>query len=293
MTIDMPPRPATLYISYDGMLEPLGQSQVLAYLEKLSASYAIHVISFEKPTDWEKTEKVAALKEQMQAAGVVWHPLTYHKRPTALATAWDILVGTSKAIRLARRHQCTIVHARSYVPALMALGVKRATGIKFLFDIRGFWPDERIDGGLWPQDGRLYKMTKRLEKRFFKAADHVVTLTKASVGIIEDFDYLQGRCPPVSVIPTCADLERFRPMVITQPMNGQRPFTFGYVGSVGTWYLFAETLAFFKELAKHRVGARLLVVNQKEHGAIRAVVEQAGIAADRLELMAVDHSPCK
>ena len=38
-----------LYISYDGMLEPLGQSQVvLAYLEKLPPGRRIHLISFEK-----------------------------------------------------------------------------------------------------------------------------------------------------------------------------------------------------------------------------------------------------
>lgn len=40
-----------LYMSYDGMLEPLGQSQVLAYLERLSADRTIHLISFEKPQD--------------------------------------------------------------------------------------------------------------------------------------------------------------------------------------------------------------------------------------------------
>ena len=40
-----------LYISYDGMLEPLGQSQVLAYLERLAADRPIDLISFEKKAD--------------------------------------------------------------------------------------------------------------------------------------------------------------------------------------------------------------------------------------------------
>ena len=44
--------PGILYISYDGMLEPLGQSQVVAYLEKLAPGRRIHLISFEKPRDW-------------------------------------------------------------------------------------------------------------------------------------------------------------------------------------------------------------------------------------------------
>ena len=40
-----------LYISYDGILEPLGQSQVLSYLEKLSKKRVVHLISFEKHSD--------------------------------------------------------------------------------------------------------------------------------------------------------------------------------------------------------------------------------------------------
>ena len=41
-----------LYLAYDGMLEPLGQSQVLAYLERLAAERPIHLLSFEKAEDW-------------------------------------------------------------------------------------------------------------------------------------------------------------------------------------------------------------------------------------------------
>ena len=44
--------PGVLYISYDGMLEPLGQSQVLAYLERLAAGRRMHLISFEKRAEW-------------------------------------------------------------------------------------------------------------------------------------------------------------------------------------------------------------------------------------------------
>ena len=40
-----------LYITYDGILEPLGQSQVLNYLEKLSKDHEITLMSFEKKQD--------------------------------------------------------------------------------------------------------------------------------------------------------------------------------------------------------------------------------------------------
>ena len=50
------------------------------------------------------------------------------------------------------------------MPALMALAACRSTNAKLLFDIRGFWVDERVDGGLWPRNGWLYRTAKRVEK---------------------------------------------------------------------------------------------------------------------------------
>ena len=79
------------------------------------------------------------------------------------------------------RHHLRIVHARSYVAAVMALALKRLTGAKFVFDMRGFWADERIDGGLWPRDGRMYRVAKWFERRFLLNADHVVSLTHTDV----------------------------------------------------------------------------------------------------------------
>ena len=35
-----------LYISYDGMCEPLGQSQVLSYLSRLAESWDVELLSF-------------------------------------------------------------------------------------------------------------------------------------------------------------------------------------------------------------------------------------------------------
>ncbi len=277
--------PGILYISYDGMLEPLGQSQVLAYLEKLSPGRRIHLISFEKPADWRDEAKRAQLKQRIAAAGIHWHPLTYHKRPTAPATAFDVAQGTAVALSLAVRHRLSIVHARSYVPALIALAVKRATGARFLFDMRGLWADERVDGGLWPKDGRLYRTTKKLERRFFEAADHIVTLTHASAAEIANFSYLAGRSLSMSVIPTCADLELFQPRE-----HGKRPFTLGFVGSASLWSVFDEVLAIFTEIRERRPEAQLLVVNRGEHEFIRARLAAHGVVEDAVEIITADHS---
>lgn len=279
--------PGILYISYDGMLEPLGQSQVIAYLEQLGADRPIHLVSFEKPKDWADDYGRGVVASRLVSAGIRWHPRRYHKRPSALATVWDVVVGTLTGLWLVVRYRLRIVHARSYVPSVMALLIAAVTGARYLFDMRGFWAEERVDGGLWPPDGRMYRVAKWFERRFLLNADHVVSLTNAALTEIRGFDYLQGRMPAASVIPTCADLERFR------RIDGARDataFTLGYVGSAGTWYLFDAVARAMRMLLELRPDARFLLLNRGEHAYILERLTKAGVPESRIEIRAVDHS---
>ncbi|MCI5117035.1 MAG: glycosyltransferase [Candidatus Electrothrix sp. LOE1_4_5] len=276
-----------LYLSYDGMLEPLGQSQVLAYLNRLAVDWRIHLISFEKPEDWINVTAREQLAQDIASAGIVWHPLRYHKRPSSFATVWDIFCGIIVGLWLVLRHRLLIVHARSYVPSVMALTLKRLTGVKYIFDMRGFWADERVDGGLWLRNGRLYRIAKWFERRFLLAADHVVSLTHAAISEIQRFDYLQGGLPLITVISTCADLARFKPLPCNHVDGG---FVLGYVGSMGTWYLFDEVAACFAQLLCLQPEARFLIVNRGQHAYILERLTVAGIPDSAVELTAANHA---
>lgn len=285
-------RPSILYLSYDGMLEPLGQSQVLRYLEGLAGTHVIHLVSFEKPEDWSRPGEAAAMGARLRAVGIRWHPLRYHRTPSALATAWDIARGTLLAVWLAWRHRVQVVHARSYVAAVMALAVRRLSPARFLFDMRGFWADERVDGGLWPAGGALYRVAKRFERTFLLRADCIVSLTHAGVRAMQGFPYLRGLPRRFEVIPTCADLDRFRLADSGASTQGAppRPFTVGYVGSVGLWYLFDETVRCLALLRERRPEARLLVLNRGEHTYIRNRLAAGGIPPDSVDLRAADQA---
>ena len=274
-----------LFISYDGMLEPLGQSQVIAYQEAIAVDgTSPHLLSFEKADDWAERDKRRAMSDRLQLAGVHWHPRRYHKRPSALATAFDIFVGTVTGLWLILRHNIRIVHARSYVSAVMALALKKMTGVRFLFDMRGFWADERVDGGLWHPEGRMFGVAKWFERQFLLNADHVISLTNAAVREMERFPYLAGRMPPITVIPTCADLKRFRPLAIER-----EEFVLGYVGSAGTWYQFDAVVACFAELLRQTPQARLLIINRGEHAYIQDCLSAGGIPLESVELHAANH----
>ena len=151
-----PLRPRVLYVSYDGALEPLGQSQVVAYLERLSGAAQLTLLSFEKPADLADGGRVEAMRRRLDAAGIPWIVRRYRKRPPVVSTAIDVLAGCYAArqwARATRPGEPAIVHSRGYVPALIALFLKRRTGARFLFDMRGFWVDEKIESGHWSSDG--------------------------------------------------------------------------------------------------------------------------------------------
>ncbi len=279
-------RPRVLYLSYDGMLEPLGQSQVLAYLEHLAKDSEIHLLSFEKAGDWQDAQAREQIAQRIRDAGIHWHPRRYHKRLSVVATAWDILIGTLTALWLGWRHRLRIMHARSDVAMLMAWLAAPLTGARLLWDMRGFWAEERVDGDLWPRDGRLYRVASWFERRFLTTADRVVSLTRAAVKRIQADPALQGRLPPITVIPTCADLARFRPMR-AQPPAG---FVLGYVGSAGTRYEFDAAAACFSELRALRPDARWMIVNRNDHAYIRERLRATGIPEGAVELKAAGHA---
>jgi glycosyltransferase involved in cell wall biosynthesis len=269
------------------MLEPLGESQVLAYLKDLGANRRIHLISFEKLADWENVNERECLANNIAAAGIVWHPLRYHKSPSALATTWDIFCGISLGLWLVLRYRIGVVHARSYVPSVMALTIKRLASVKYIFDMRGFWADERVDGGLWAPSGRMYRLAKGFERRFLLSADHVVSLTHAAVREMKCFDYLQNRMPAITVIPTCANLTHFKPLPRDRASGC---LVIGYVGTVGTWYLFDEVVRCFALLLTLRPDAKFLIVNRNEHAYIRERLDVAGITYSAVELIVATHA---
>ena len=282
---------SVLYISYDGMLEPLGQSQVLAYLKGLAPERTIHLISFEKSEDWARIVDRKGVADGIASSGIIWHPLRYHKQPTALATLWDIAFGIALGLWLVSRYKLNIVHARSYVASVIALTLKQISGAKYIFDMRGFWADERVDGGLWPNGGHLYRIAKWFERKFLLNADVVVSLTQAAVDEINTFSYLQGKMPEFIVITTCADLKLFQPaQVQSTEHHSPRPFTLGYVGSVGVWYLFDETLRCFQLLRELVPDARLHILNRGGHEYIRDRVKAMNIDSDVVQIEATDQS---
>src|ERR1051325_869856 len=92
-----------LFISYSGMREPLGQTQVLTYLRELAKrGVKFTLLSFERDHAFtpEGARECARLKAELQKQGIEWHWLRYHQRPSLPATLFDVVQGIRVASRL-------------------------------------------------------------------------------------------------------------------------------------------------------------------------------------------------
>ena len=81
----------------------------------------------------------------------------------------DLFVMIIKVFYLYKKHNFNILHARSY-PSMHAVYILRKFfNFKIIFDMRGFWANDKVDGKIWPQNKLLYKIIfnyyKNLEKK--------------------------------------------------------------------------------------------------------------------------------
>ena len=276
-----------LFISYDGMTDPLGQSQVLPYLTNLAKlNYEIHILSTEKEENFEKHKVV--IEGIVQEGNIKWFHVNYTKNPPVLSTIKDVRALGKEVERLHQEYNYLFLHCRSYISALVGLKMKRKHGVKFLFDMRGFWADERIDGGIWNPKilpfKIIYNFFKQKEKAYLLEADEVVSLTYNGKEEMQSWNYLQGKKDNISVIPCCADLEHFN-FETTQTSSTLRAelgidknaFVLCYLGSVGTWYMQKEMLDYFKVQLKSIPNSVFLWITKDDPSIILDEAKKIGV----------------
>lgn len=283
-----------LYLSYDGMTDPLGQSQVLPYLREIAKSgYTIHLVSYEKQDRFKKHRQY--IQQICDEANIHWHPQDYVVGGGIRNTIRQVRRMLRIAFYLHDKHQFSMVHCRSYIAALAGLALKRKKGLKFIFDMRGFWADERVEGGIWdiknPLYRTIYKYFKRKEKLFFKEADYTISLTHAGKDEIKSWDVLKGTDLKIEVIPCCVDLELFDPKKIETSEEDQlrnklgiseNDFVLGYIGSIGTWYMLNEMLQYFRLLQEKNDHAKFLFVTGEKSETIINAAKENNVDPNRI-----------
>ena len=286
-----------LYLSYDGLTDALGQSQILPYLlglEKIGHSF--HIISFEKKEAFAQFQ--AIINQQIKGKNIRWHPLFYTKKPPVLSTLYDLKRMKKSAISLRKSHHFDAIHCRSYLPGLIALKLKKKFACPFIFDMRGFWADERVEGKIWnlrnPIFAMIYQYIKRKERTMLAQADTIVSLTNAGKVALNELYPDLALSSKISVIPCCVDQQLFNQENVLKTNHDleslkKDKIILGYVGSLGTWYMLDEMLAFFKiqKLKNEKLHFLFLTKDAKE--LVHTKAKERQIAIEDITVLSVPY----
>lgn len=278
-----------LYISYDGMTDPLGQSQVIPYLTGLTKQgFSFTILSCEKKERYVIHKE--AISKVLAEASISWEPVMYTKKPPVLSTLYDYYKLRRKASSLQAHLNFVAVHCRSYIPSLLGQWMKKKYRVPFIFDMRGFWADERVDGGIWDLKNPVFKIIynyfKRKEILFLKESDAVVSLTEAGKNEMMQWENTGIARDKITVIPCCADIQTFDPDKVSLAGREslrlrlnirQDDFIIGYLGSIGTWYMLDDMMCFYSLLKKRMPKARLLFVTQDDPAEILSKARKYGV----------------
>ncbi|MEP6582777.1 MAG: glycosyltransferase [Ginsengibacter sp.] len=282
-----------LFISYDGMTDPLGQSQVIPYLVGLSKhGYSFTILSCEKPGSFVKYN--AYVEGLLRPHNIKWEFIPYHKRPPVFSSVYDVMMLKRKAGQLHAKERFDMVHTRAGIPSLIGLWMKKKFGVKFMHDIREFYADSRVEGGMWNRDNifyrRIYLFFKGKEREEIKNCDGIVCLTYAAKEIIKKWpDYREAI--PLEVIPCSVDLDLFDPAKISSVTKNalkkelgieDNDFIVSYLGSTGGWYLTDEMMKFCKIISDKIPAARFLFITPDQHGTIFETARKFGIRDEQI-----------
>lgn len=223
--------PSIHYVSMDSLGDGVASSQVVPYVERLRAlGHRMVVHSFERfPVD-------VAMEQRLQVANVDWRPHEWGR-----SGPLGGLVRTVRSSRYVRGAR--LVHARGDLAAAAAtLDGDRP----WIWDMRAFFREQRIEQGSIRPTGIESRVLQRLEERLARTADAIIVLARAAVPVLRERhgDSVADRC---EVIPTCADLSLFDTSAAPA-----RPTRVAMVGTLNDLYDVPLMIALTKALARVR-----------------------------------------
>ncbi len=258
-----------LYISVDGLLDPLGSSQILPYIKGSSRSDLVFFIcTIENIKNLNKINKVKKIIEKNK--NLHWEYYLFAKKSGKINRLKELILLYTLTFKTFLFERINIIHSRSYLPMFLCIFLKLFSKVKIIFDTRGSWFDERIEGGMLKQRGfdfLIYRFLKKIEFLFFKSSDHIIFLTNNGYKKINK-SFISGK--KISIIPCAADFNLFKIIdinkkkQIAQSLGIKDKLIITYSGSLGSWYNFDQIKNFYTNFLLKFPNTTLIILSQSD-----------------------------
>lgn len=217
-----------LFVSYDGLLDPLGQSQILPYLLGLSNSgVKVHIFSFEK-TDKTPSE-ILQLHHSLTKSGIGWTHLPFQNG--RLRYLSRLFLANIYITYLVLLYRPKLLHFRTVLSA--SLACLPLLFVPFLLDVRAFAGEWITCGRIAPRSPQAYFL-RLVERYCLSYARSIVVLDHSAYSYILKNHVIRG---PVYVIPTSTDMSLYEHQHSPRHKTTPRSIRLVYLGGVRPPYL--------------------------------------------------------
>tara|TARA_B110000008_G_scaffold272958_1_gene306460 strand:+ start:2437 stop:3630 length:1194 start_codon:yes stop_codon:yes gene_type:complete len=270
-----------LYFSYDGLLDPLGQSQIIPYVSAIcSAGHSLTIVSYEKV---ERTkEQIKLMETKLQKIGVHWVRLEF--RSGKLWAIKRFISGALLIRKLCRDLQPDFLHLRGFLPAVIfQLSFSK---VPFLYDFRGFALGEWVDIGKINPSSLIYRVLKRLDQKAVKNASGLVVLEECAKDLLkETYDVPNV---PLKVIRTCTDIKRYTKWKNVHNKKS-RYLRFVFLGGARFPYRPDLALMLTEKLIEHGVDCNIDFINKGDHGILEKANDLTNISKEKVKILSCEH----
>ena len=181
-------------------------------------------------------------------------------------------------VRQVRPH---LLHVHSPVlNALPALKVSCRAGIPLVYEVRAFWEDAAVDHGSTAEGSLRYRLTRGLETRALRQAQHVFTICE---GLRRDIVARGVAAAKVTVIPNAVDIEAFEvggqaDEALKARLGLQGATVVGFIGSFYAYEGLDLLVGALPRLLERQPALRLLLVGGgPQEAALKAQVAALGL----------------
>lgn len=285
-----------LYVLYDGLTENIPQSQVIPYLVELSKKgYRFTILSFEKENYLQ--ERKTLIQELLNAHNIAWVIKSFSTKPPIVSKLWNVWQMKQEIKKIHSKDPISLIHCRSYMASLSGLWAKQTLGIKFLFDMRGFWADENKDMGVWNLQNvlfkRVYSYFKQKEKDFLEQSDAIVSLTTSGKKELLTWKNISIPENKINVIPCCVDTSVFDynkinsadVSALRKSLNiDENALVICFLGTVGNLYMPDKMMRFFSLLLVEKPNSIFLYITTQPAEFIYSLAKENNIPLDNIRV---------
>ena len=267
-----------LFISYDGLLDPLGRSQILPYIVGLSEKgYKFCVLSYEKNNH--KYQEILDLKKFLKYKNIKWYKLNFIKGRYQGINR--IIKGAICVNFICLTRNIKLIHLRAIIPGIIYLF--SFTNKKFIYDIRSF-SGQWVDSRAIKKNSIVEKIIKSFEKFLINNSSGLVILDFSGAKFLKT---ILKKNVPLKIIPTATNLEKYSKI---KTLKNKSKINFIFLGGASFPYLPFEAISFVKQLIDLGFDCYLDLINKGEKTLLKDISRNINFPISRLKIFEETHN---